>query len=146
MLKKWLPDSPAETVAAVPDAESVDAGDELLDTAVLGRIQALQRPGKPPILQRVIRLYLESAPQLMETIRIALADGNAQALGDPAHSLKSSSANLGATALFELCRQMEAAGRENLLDDAETLLEQLDSSYRKTLRALRKHLPEAENP
>ena len=142
VLKKWLP----ESLEQPPAPEQIPAGDteELLDAAVLASIQALQRPGKPPLLQRVIGVYLESSPQLMDGIHAALADGDAAALSDHAHSLKSSSGNLGAMALFELCRQLEAAGRENRLADAETLLEQVDSTYRRTLTALKTRMDTSE--
>jgi HPt (histidine-containing phosphotransfer) domain-containing protein len=82
-----------------------------LDHGALEAIRALQSDSAPDLLVRVIRLYLESTPELIERIRAALAANDHEAVRTAAHTLKSSSANLGATALAELCRRLELAAR-----------------------------------
>ena len=114
----------------------------MLDNAVLRNIQKLQRPGRPPLLEQIIHLYLENAPQLIESIHAAVAARNTESLRVSAHSLKSSSANLGAQQLSDLCRELEKAGVENRLEDAELLLDRLESISRKTLQALQQRLTE----
>ena len=59
----------------------------------------------------LVRVYLEDAPQRMREIEAAAANGDAAAQVAPAHTLKSSSANIGATALSELARGIEHAAR-----------------------------------
>ena len=59
----------------------------------------------------LVRVYLEDAPQRIAAIEVAAASGDAAAQVAPAHTLKSSSANIGATALSELARQIEHAAR-----------------------------------
>ncbi len=142
IVQKWLPDAESCAVITAPDPGSPDEADEVLDTSVLLSIQKLQRPGMPPVLERVIQLYLESAPQLIEAIHAAVASRNAETLRNSAHSLKSSSANLGAQTLSDLCRQLEEAGHEDRLGDAELLLDSLETVSRKTLQALRQRLIE----
>jgi HPt (histidine-containing phosphotransfer) domain-containing protein len=51
-------------------------------------------------------------------MRRAAAAGDAAAMVRPAHSLKSTSANVGAVALAELCRSLEADGRSGTIVDA----------------------------
>ncbi|MFO1372325.1 MAG: Hpt domain-containing protein [Candidatus Competibacteraceae bacterium] len=51
------------------------------------------------VLGKIIGLYLDSAPALLQRVREAVAAGNGEALRQAAHSFKSSSANLGAMAL-----------------------------------------------
>jgi len=67
-----------------------------LDPRVLERIRALQRPGEPDLLGKVIEIYLRESPRLVQAIREASTKGEAEALRKAAHSFKSSSANLGA--------------------------------------------------
>ncbi|HEX5122398.1 MAG TPA: ATP-binding protein [Rhodanobacteraceae bacterium] len=59
----------------------------------------------------LVRVYLEDAPQRIAAIESAAASGNAAAQVAPAHTLKSSSANIGATSLSELARGIEHAAR-----------------------------------
>jgi hypothetical protein len=139
-LKKWLPKAPDDSASAAADPEPSASVDGLLDLEVLGRIQALQLPGKPSVIGRVIGLFLESAPDLLEGIRAALSGRDAHALSDRAHSLKSSSANLGAEDLVLLCASLEEAGREKRLDDATVLLNRLEAVFPATLDALRSQL------
>jgi HPt (histidine-containing phosphotransfer) domain-containing protein len=49
-------------------------------------------------------------------IEAAVADGDAGALVRPAHTLKSSSATVGAQGLAALARDLEVAGRSGSLD------------------------------
>lgn len=62
-------------------------------------------------LQQVIDTYLADAVNLLATIRQAITHSNAAELRRAAHSLKSNSANLGATTLTGLARELEELGR-----------------------------------
>ena len=67
--------------------------------------------------------YLFEASARVARLRQALAGGDADTLTYEAHTLKSSSANLGARTFSDLAKRFEEAGREGdltaLLDDAE---------------------------
>ena len=76
VLRRWLPagaDQESAARAADPGPgthdSNVDGG--LLDFQALDRIRALQRPGAPDILKKVINLYLADAPRLLDTLRDA---------------------------------------------------------------------------
>ena len=70
-------------------------------------------------------------------MRNALADSDAAALADVAHTLKSSSASLGAERLASLCRRLEKAGREERLDDGTAgLFERLETEFGQIKAAL----------
>jgi HPt (histidine-containing phosphotransfer) domain-containing protein len=62
-------------------------------------------------LNRIIRLYLNSAQTLMARMDAAIAQSDAHGMAEAAHSLKSSSANLGARRLAAECLKLEEAGR-----------------------------------
>ena len=111
-----------------------------LDATTLNNIRALQRDGGPDILAKVVNLYLKNAPPLLEKIQEATATGNAQLLRATAHSLKSSSANVGATRLAELCAELETMGRENTLDNAMSTLGILEFEFESVCHALQVEL------
>ncbi|MCG8371074.1 MAG: response regulator [Proteobacteria bacterium] len=93
-----------------------------LNDAALDRIRELQQPGGPDILEKLVRMYMESTPGLLNEMRAAVADEDAEALSRAAHSLKSSSANLGANAVAELCRTLEEKARNSELDGSDELM------------------------
>ena len=112
VLVRWLPEggvsadeSQAESVRVpVSTAESV------VDVAVLDRFRARERNGKP-VLTRIIDAYLDQSARHVAQLRGAVAEGDAPAVHFAAHSLKSSSATVGATRLSELCDRMEGEAR-----------------------------------
>jgi PAS domain S-box-containing protein len=108
--------SPLEhPIAAVLDLEAFQALEEML--------------GQDTVLVDVIEHYLEEAPKLLQTLTLAVAEGNVTALEQAAHSLKSSSAMLGAIQISQLCQQLETMGEQNTLTGATELLSRLRREY-----------------
>ena len=101
-----------------------------IDRGALEAIRALQSESAPDLLAQVVRLYFESTPPLMERLRAGLAAGDVEMVRNAAHSLKSSSANLGATGLADLCGQLELAAHTGELGaqrlDADTIVQEYE--------------------
>ena len=108
----------------------------LLDRTVLEDIRKLSAGGYANYLDKVIGLFEKSSPQLAQSIHDAVARNDAKALHLAAHSLKSSSMLLGATALAAFCRELETMGRNNAMQDASVQLSALDAEFEGVLRAL----------
>jgi signal transduction histidine kinase/CheY-like chemotaxis protein/HPt (histidine-containing phosphotransfer) domain-containing protein len=89
--------------------------------------------------QSLIRIYLEDSPKLLQQIQSALVIQDPVALVNPAHTLKSSSANLGAVGLSKIAAQFEKSAREGKMDipnqEAKNLLEEFNKA-REALTAL----------
>jgi HPt (histidine-containing phosphotransfer) domain-containing protein len=64
----------------------------------------------------LVETYLVDAEHQLDELETAAGAGDAAATVRPAHTLKSSSATVGAMAVAELARESEAAGREGVLD------------------------------
>jgi HPt (histidine-containing phosphotransfer) domain-containing protein len=94
-------------------------------------------------LDEAIEIYLETAPELLRGISIALGNADPLALRRSAHSLKSISGTLGAFRLFELCEELEIMGRmgteanKPLPAPAGALLEEVEAEYQKVETALK---------
>jgi signal transduction histidine kinase/DNA-binding response OmpR family regulator/HPt (histidine-containing phosphotransfer) domain-containing protein len=139
VLESCLPDGDAgEAAAKTSDMKTLDANsvDEILDPQALGRIRALHRPGGPNLLAKVLGLYSSSSLSLTEALRTAALSQDVEGLRQAAHALKSSSANIGATAFADICKQVEAAAAGGDFDDACLLLEDLLAEHQKVLQAL----------
>lgn len=75
--------------------------------------------GGSDVLVDLIGIYLEEAPKQLDRMEAAIAEGDADALGLAAHTLKGSSAQLGVPRLSELCRDLEAMGDAGEVAGAE---------------------------
>ena len=146
MMDKWLPfeQSPqlADTSDKTVEIKSLQLMDEpqVLDQQVLNRLRMMQRPGAPSILQKVIDIYLQNSPALIDDIRTAVFNKDAVALTRAAHSLKSSSANLGASRLSELCKSLEQMGRAQALKGSDEILVQMLDDSDQVMAALKAEL------
>jgi CheY-like chemotaxis protein len=142
-LSRWLPAAPAAPAegsqAARSDAagpEPVLDGDSALDPRPLDAIRALNPARADLLVRRVTEAFLQSAPDQLAALARAASGGDAGALRREAHSLKSSSANLGALRLAALAREIEARGREQRLDDASLLVERAAREFERVREAL----------
>ena len=61
--------------------------------------------------------FVEHAQGFLQTMRRALAEGRAEELHRAAHTLKSNSVSIGATALGDAARELEALGKAGRLDE-----------------------------
>ena len=139
LLEQWLakPKVSAEEGLPVQDPllAALNATDDsparisVLDQAALDRIKALQQPGKPDILIKILNQYLENSPKLLYDLDEAVATNNPEAVRMAAHALKSSSANVGAMDLSELCYALEMMAVAKQTEGALTLLNDVKRSY-----------------
>ena len=132
-------DEPLAAVSAKPEA-TIEAATEtpaasdpaLLDDAAL----APMRINRPDMLARIIKAYLAYAPAAISDLSAAAREADLERLGRHAHSLKSSSANLGANGLSALCRQLEQTAQSGELDAAQILAEKICVSFNAVNSAL----------
>lgn len=107
-----------------------------LDRSVLASLRELQDDGDPDIIAEVGGLFLEHSPQKIAAILKAVENGDAKGLQTAAHSLKSSSAYVGAMRLSELSRELEIMGRSQVMDGAEEKAERLNREYKQVMMEL----------
>jgi HPt (histidine-containing phosphotransfer) domain-containing protein len=113
-----------------------------------GAFVRLREWGGDELLGKMLALYLKNAPDRMGEIRSGVQEGDGGRIEQGAHSLKSSSANLGAERLRWLCQRMEDAGEDGRLAEARGLLPELEEAYRQTVEALemKRTPPTQESP
>jgi two-component system sensor histidine kinase/response regulator len=120
----------ANFLAASPPRPTV------LDLQALEHIRILQRKDGPALLSQVIHNYLDRSPQLLASLHEAVAQNNASTLQQVAHSLKSSSATLGAATLAALCQDLETMGHQHNLENAAAALSAVTAEYEMVRGAL----------
>jgi two-component system sensor histidine kinase/response regulator len=133
-------DSYGSDAAAASDPKAAGATEKLasavLDQRTLAGIRALRRPGAPDLLAKVVGIYASNSCALVEALKTATLSNDAAGLLHAAHALKSSSANVGAAGLAELCRDVEVATQDGDTDLACVLVEQLLAEHKQVLQAL----------
>ncbi|PCE30578.1 hybrid sensor histidine kinase/response regulator [Burkholderia ubonensis] len=132
-------DAAIDAASAATDADADDADDDanVIDRNALDALRALQRPGRPDVLTRIIDQFTLDAPRLIGDMHAAVAAGDAVALKIAAHTLKSSSANVGAHRLSARCREIEQFARAAEVAAAADLIAGTDAEFGRAQAALR---------
>ena len=138
ILERWCPKGAAQEALPTAAAASTEPSSPVttLDPNALASIRALQREGGPDILGKAIGTYLTTSPVLLQGLQEAVASGDAGGVQKAAHTLKSSSATLGAQALADLCKTMEALGRTQAMGDTPQLLLRIETEFLAAQQAL----------
>ncbi len=92
--------------------------------------------GDPAFLNELIDTYRADSLKLVEQMRAALAANNVDEFRRAAHSLKSNSANLGATTLSSLAKELEMIARAGTLDGAAERLPRVEAETEQARAAL----------
>jgi HPt (histidine-containing phosphotransfer) domain-containing protein len=88
----------------------------------------------------LVRVFLDDAPAVIQRIQTHAAEGNSPALAGLAHTLKSTSANLGARVLSGLARSMEQDARQGMVMDAQRRADAMEAEFERVAAVLRKGL------
>jgi len=125
---------PAVAVSAPPHRPSAPAQ---LDAQALERLRELDPKGENQLLDRVLRAFETSVVRLLPQLEAAQASGDRAGVRHVAHTLKSSSASIGALALSQHCAAVEALIRENSADDLQAPLAALVAELESVRLAIR---------
>jgi len=87
-------------------------------------------------VRKVIAEFLRSSPSLIAKLRDAATRGDAPAIRTLAHSMKGTSATLGAVALSHRCAELEDLSRSGSVADAAARVSAIESLYAAARTAL----------
>ncbi|MEG4027891.1 MULTISPECIES: response regulator [unclassified Microcoleus] len=96
------------------------------------------------ILSLLANCYFEESLKLLQAMKLAIAQADTQTLKRVAHTLKGSSANLSAAPLAQLCSRLEVISTSGELDQASTLLAQIEGEYDRVKNTLQQELQKSE--
>ncbi|HET6604109.1 MAG TPA: ATP-binding protein [Xanthomonadaceae bacterium] len=87
--------------------------------------------------ESLVRVFLEDAPHALATLEAAAVVGDVEGLVGPSHSLKSTSANLGAMRLSDLARHIEHGARRKELPQPQPAVTALAHEFQRVALELR---------
>ena len=137
MLARWMASRESagmQRTELVEKASDNDAG--VLDRRVLDELARVTTNGRPELLANVIDLYLVESPKLLLKLSQAAKAGDAPEIVRMAHSLKSSSANVGAMALSRYCEQAEKSARRADIEEARLVSAEIAAEHGRVQAAL----------
>jgi len=136
MSYRWTP-HPRWPAAQAEVAASAGGGlGGVLDSTALARLRELDPSGKAGLLNRVLHAYTQSLERMLAQWRTARSMSDAALMRHIAHTLKSSSASVGALGLSMLCTEVEARLRDGPLEGLEAQLDLLTAEAECVLAAL----------
>ena len=129
VLRRWLPS---------PNGSSEPTGDlpELLAAEAVGHLRDLAAHD-PGGVADLVRVYLRDSRRRLDTAGAAADAGDLGAVAETAHSLRGSSANLGAQTIAELCAELDRACATGDLAAAKDILGRLELEFETAAQALR---------
>ena len=100
--------------------------DARFDQVALGRLRELDPDGRHGVVQRVLTAFETSLTRMLAQLAAEREGGDAGVVASVAHTLKSSSASVGAAVLSQACADVERRLRSgeagSLPDDIDRLL------------------------
>lgn len=108
-----------------------------LDEQALARLRELDPEGRHGVVLRVLGAFETSLLRMLPQLVAARERGDAAAVGMVAHTLKSSSASVGALSLSACCAEIERAVRVGEAADLASQVENLLSEGERALGAVR---------
>ncbi|AZZ35884.1 hypothetical protein CIK05_03435 [Bdellovibrio sp. qaytius] len=100
-------------------------------------IENLKSLGGMELLAELHTVFISTSEALIADLHKALAAGDALGVQEKAHSLKSSSGNMGALQLSQICMQLEKMGQTKDLSQAKDLAQKLDVEFKQVSLELR---------
>ncbi len=111
-----------------------------LDEEALQRLRDLDPTGESRLVGRVLEAFESSVAKFRPQWHDAARRGDMLALRQIAHTLKSSSASIGALQLSRLCAEIENSIRQEAFAEVAPRLDCMDHELELVLRALKPHL------
>jgi signal transduction histidine kinase/HPt (histidine-containing phosphotransfer) domain-containing protein/BarA-like signal transduction histidine kinase len=129
-LQRWGPLKARKSDTAFVTRPKSTSADNLLDQGTIAELRNVPPSNGISMLQELVDLFLEAAPQRIAQINQSINDG--PMLAFHAHALKSMGLNLGVKRLVQLSQQLEELGRARNMHGAPALLQELETAFAQT--------------
>jgi CheY-like chemotaxis protein len=121
--------APAKSERPAPPPSAHPVPGSSVDPTPLRRLAATFKGDGSKVIARVVNTFLASSQKLLSAIRDSVEADDPKALVSAAHTLKSSSAQVGAQGLSNLCKELEALGRGGSCAGARELVNRISEEF-----------------
>ena len=115
------------------------------DLKVFDRAEALRQClGNAPLLDQMVKRFVEQLPHAKETLRDALSRKDMERLAKEAHKLKGAAANLAAWQVHHAAQELEGTARSRETEGARARWDQLSTAIDSLNRRLQEEMERAK--
>ena len=147
IISRWLPKEKVGLMGTEPEIAEIEHPTNdtpVLNPERLDQIRSLDTSGEHKLVHKILRTFLESADGYVHQLQQAIVNGDADNLYRSAHTLKSSSANIGAESLSMIFKQLEGYGKAGEIVNAMLLQENLQQHYQQVIAEIREILDQSQ--
>jgi CheY-like chemotaxis protein len=121
--------------ALEPADQSAESQSDLLDLSILATLRELSDDEEPNFFTTIIETFFNDVAFRLTDLAEALALRDMEALQRAAHTLKGSSANIGAKHIAAICLELEKCAESDAMEESAALLKKLSLVSNHTQRA-----------
>lgn len=110
----------------------------IIDTSVLDAYRDFMEEDADDFIQEILDEFFENSKTLLAKLSKPPSENELEGFVRAAHTLKSTSATVGATKLSELAALLEEKGKEKALSEIPPLLPMLHNAYAEAITELKK--------
>lgn len=111
---------------------------KIIDPEAIAALRELNPGDNDAFLKEIVGIYIEDTPRRLQELRTSLASGDVALFTRAAHTIKGSSANVGAAALSAIAERLESASRREGLGCVAALLGECEAAFVQASAELRR--------
>jgi HPt (histidine-containing phosphotransfer) domain-containing protein len=108
-----------------------------IDPDAIANLRELNPGDNGEFLREIVGIYIEDTPKRIADLKACLASGDTSAFTRAAHTIKGSSANVGAQALKVVAERLEFLSRKEGLSAAAPLVAECEAEFARAASELR---------
>lgn len=147
IIHQWLPKeklTPTDTIKSkMIEIKNETQNAPAINPTRLEQIRELDSVGGHQLVHKILQAFLDSAEGYIKQLEQAILDADTDGLRRSAHTLKSSSANIGAESLSSIFKQLEVFGQSGEIAHAKLLRESMQQQYQQVIIEIRKMLDQS---
>ncbi|MGA2015936.1 MAG: Hpt domain-containing protein [Opitutaceae bacterium] len=109
----------------------------IIDPEAIATLKELNPDDDGAFLKEIVGIYLEDTPKRLQDLKESLASGNVVLFTRTAHTIKGSSANVGAVVLAGVAERLETLSRKEGLGGVAALVAECEQQYGRAAAELR---------
>jgi histidine phosphotransfer protein HptB len=112
-----------------------------IDLDAIDNLRDLNPGDGGEFLREIVNIYLEDTPKRLDDMKLALAKGDLAGFTRAAHTIKGSSANVGAQVLKSVAERLEYQSRKEGLNGVGSLIADCEEAFAVAAVELRRLAP-----
>jgi histidine phosphotransfer protein HptB len=113
----------------------------IIDPEAIASLKDLNPGDDGAFLKEILGIYVEDTPKRLAELRTFLASGDAAAFTRAAHTIKGSSANVGALALRSAAERLESVSKREGLAAVSALVTECEAQFARAKAELDRMFP-----